>query len=162
MASTRWSPTSLAVHSSLLHWPSRNHSAASQVDVASLPPGSADITLVIDSITGDNGRLGFDPTTNCIGVAAAAVLELLGHRVVPGAGAAAGRTGGSGSGGVSGGGAVTLRLSLEKGLPLGSGLGSSAASAAAAAEAVSDWGGGVRAGGVCPWLSLKIVVQFFM
>ena len=130
--------------------------------MASLPPGSADITLVIDSITGDNGRLGFDPTTNCIGVAAAAVLELLGHRVVPGAGAAAGRTGGSGSGGVSGGGAVTLRLSLEKGLPLGSGLGSSAASAAAAAEAVSDWGGGVRAGGVCPWLSLKIVVQFFM
>lgn len=69
--------------------------------------------VAIEAITGDGGRLSLDPADNCIGIAAAETLKLLG----------------SPSCGVS--------LTLHKGLPLGSGLGSSAASAAAAAWAVN-------------------------
>ena len=74
-----------------------------------LAPGS----VLITSMTGDNGRLSLDPQKNCCGIAAAATLKLLGVT----------------SCGVS--------LECTKGLPLGSGLGSSAASAAAAAWAVN-------------------------
>jgi len=76
----------------------------------SLAPGE----VVIEGITGDGGRLGRDPATNCIGIAARETLRLLG--AAPSCGVA---------------------LTLRKGLPLGSGLGSSAASAAAAAWAVN-------------------------
>lgn len=69
--------------------------------------------VVIDSIEGDGGRLSLDPAQNCVGIAAAETLRLLGQ---PSCGVA---------------------LTLQKGLPLGSGLGSSAASAAAAAWAVN-------------------------
>lgn len=69
--------------------------------------------VVIESITGDNGRLSLVAADNCVGIAAAETLKLLG----------------SPSCGVS--------LTLHKGLPLGSGMGSSAASAAAAAWAVN-------------------------
>lgn len=74
--------------------------------------------LIIEKIEGDNGRLTLDPTKNCIGVAAAETLKLLGQPTC----------------GVS--------LTLHKGLPLGSGMGSSAASAAAAAWAVNGLFGG--------------------
>ena len=74
-----------------------------------LAPGS----VVITSMTGDNGRLSLDPDKNCCGIAAAATLKLLNVT----------------SCGVS--------LECTKGLPLGSGLGSSAASAAAASWAVN-------------------------
>lgn len=70
--------------------------------------------IVIEAIEGDGGRLSPDPTKNCIGIAAAETLRLMG---------------GSASCGIG--------LSLSKGLPLGSGMGSSAASAAAAAQAVN-------------------------
>jgi len=69
--------------------------------------------VVIERIEGDGGRLGLDPATNCVGIAAAETLKLIGQP----------------SCGVS--------LTLHKGLPLGSGMGSSAASAAAAAWAVN-------------------------
>lgn len=69
--------------------------------------------VFIEAIEGDNGRLTLDAKKNCIGVAAAETLRLLGQP----------------SCGVS--------LSLKKGLPLGSGMGSSAASGAAAAWAVN-------------------------
>lgn len=69
--------------------------------------------IVIEKIEGDGGRLSLDPANNCIGVAAAETLKLLGQPTC----------------GVS--------LTLHKGLPLGSGMGSSAASAAAAAWAVN-------------------------
>jgi len=76
----------------------------------SLQPGE----VIIEDITGDGGRLGRDPATNCVGIAAKETMRLLG--AAPSCGVA---------------------LSLRKGLPLGSGLGSSAASAAAAAWAVN-------------------------
>lgn len=69
--------------------------------------------VVVSSITGDGGRLSLDPAKNCAGIAAAAMLTLLGS---PDCG---------------------VEVSVAKGLPLGSGLGSSAASAAAAAAAVA-------------------------
>ncbi len=69
--------------------------------------------VVLDEITGDDGRLPRTVGRNTACVAAQIVLERLGT-----------------SGGV--------RLHLEKGLPLASGLGSSAASAAAAAVAVNE------------------------
>jgi homoserine kinase len=78
--------------------------------VPSLQPGE----VVIEDITGDGGRLGRDPATNCVGIAAKEAMRLLG--AAPSCGVA---------------------LRLKKGLPLGSGLGSSAASAAAAAWAVN-------------------------
>lgn len=74
------------------------------------PPG----TLVIESIEGDNGRLSLIPSDNCVGIAAAETLRLMG--AMPSCG---------------------IGLSLKKGLPLGSGMGSSAASAAAGAVAVN-------------------------
>jgi homoserine kinase len=76
----------------------------------SLQPGE----VVIEDIVGDGGRLGRDPATNCVGIAAKETMRLLG--AAPSCGVA---------------------LRLKKGLPLGSGLGSSAASAAAAAWAVN-------------------------
>jgi homoserine kinase len=74
------------------------------------PPG----TLIIESIEGDNGRLSLIPSDNCVGIAAAETLRLMG--AIPSCG---------------------IGLSLKKGLPLGSGMGSSAASAAAGAVAVN-------------------------
>ena len=81
--------------------------------VRSMPP-----KVVIRSITGDGGRLSMDPSQNCVGVVAVAMLSALAPSelsMLPG----------------------SLWLELEKGLPLGSGLGSSAASSAAAALAVN-------------------------
>ena len=69
--------------------------------------------VVIDSITGDGGRLSLVAAENCCGIAAAETLRLLSVQ----------------SAGVA--------LTVRKGMPLGSGLGSSAASAAAAAWAVN-------------------------
>ncbi|MES1256638.1 MAG: homoserine kinase [Acidobacteriota bacterium] len=67
--------------------------------------------VTIDSIAGDGGRLPLEAARNTAGVAAAALLRVLGeHRGVV--------------------------LSIRKGLPLASGLGGSAASAAAAVVAV--------------------------
>jgi homoserine kinase len=70
--------------------------------------------VAIVAIDGDEGGLSHDPLTNCVGVAARAVLDRFGPR---GAG---------------------VRLRLQKGLPLGSGLGSSAASSVAAAVATAS------------------------
>eukprot|EP00192_Tetraselmis_astigmatica_P013162 CAMPEP_0117665380 /NCGR_PEP_ID=MMETSP0804-20121206/9778_1 /TAXON_ID=1074897 /ORGANISM="Tetraselmis astigmatica, Strain CCMP880" /LENGTH=319 /DNA_ID=CAMNT_0005472787 /DNA_START=281 /DNA_END=1240 /DNA_ORIENTATION=- len=70
--------------------------------------------VVVESITGDNGRLSLAAEDNCAGIGAAEVLK---------------RLPGPPSCGVS--------LKLMKGLPLGSGMGSSAASAAAGAAAVN-------------------------
>ncbi|CAH9092704.1 unnamed protein product [Cuscuta europaea] len=72
----------------------------------------------ISEITGAGNKLSKDPLWNCSGIAAIAVMKMLGIQ------------------------SVGLSLSLEKGLPLGSGLGSSAASAAAAAVAVNEIFGG--------------------
>lgn len=69
--------------------------------------------VVIDSITGDDGRLPLDPSKNTAGIAAAYVLEQL---MIHSEG---------------------VRLTIHKGLPLESGLGSSAASAVGAAVAVN-------------------------
>lgn len=71
--------------------------------------------VVINSITGDNGKLTLEPEQNCVGIAALETLKLF--------------PGGLPSCGVA--------LELDKGLPLGSGMGSSAASAAAACWAVN-------------------------
>ncbi|CAI5522172.1 unnamed protein product [Closterium sp. Naga37s-1] len=100
-----------------------DHVTARILDVPAPPSGN----IIIESIEGDNGRLGFDPTTNCIGIAARATMELLGLY------------GPNCKGGSSGSGSnlPVIGLTLNKGLPLGSGLGSSAASAAAAAVAVN-------------------------
>lgn len=68
--------------------------------------------VVIEEITGDDGRLAHDPAKNTAGVAATEALRIIGAK-----------------------GGVALRL--HKNMPLGSGLGSSAASAAAAAWAVA-------------------------
>ncbi|CAI9109723.1 OLC1v1009597C1 [Oldenlandia corymbosa var. corymbosa] len=70
--------------------------------------------ISISNISGAGKKLSKDPLWNCAGIAAIAVMKMLGIR------------------------SVGLSLSLEKGLPLGSGLGSSAASAAAAAVAVNE------------------------
>lgn len=69
--------------------------------------------VVIESITGDQGRLPLDPAKNTAGVSA---LYLLGQLGIKDQG---------------------VRLHIEKGLPLASGLGSSAASAVAGAVAVN-------------------------
>ncbi len=68
--------------------------------------------VIIEEISGDNGRLSLDPAKNTAGVAARETLKIIGA-----------------TGGVA--------LKLHKNMPLGSGLGSSAASAAAAAWAVA-------------------------
>jgi homoserine kinase len=68
--------------------------------------------VVIDSITGDGGRLTRDPLKNTAGIAATFVLNQLGVK-------------------------EGLKLSIVKGLPLESGLGSSAASAVAGAVAAN-------------------------
>lgn len=68
--------------------------------------------IMIECITGDEGRLSCVSGENCAGIAGKATLELLGVQ------------------------SLGISLTLHKGLPLGSGLGSSAASAAAAAAAV--------------------------
>jgi homoserine kinase len=68
--------------------------------------------VVVEDITGDGGRLPYDPDKNTAAIAAAEVLKI--------AGSSAG-----------------LRLWLDKGLPLASGMGSSAASAVAAAVATN-------------------------
>jgi homoserine kinase len=73
------------------------------------PP--ADPLVLIDDITGDQGRLPRDATKNTAGVAARALLALLGER-------------------------RGVALTINKGLPLSSGLGGSAASAVAAVVAV--------------------------
>src|SRR5438309_11422431 len=65
----------------------------------------------IDEITGDQGRLPRDAAKNTAGVAAQALLTILGER-------------------------RGVALSIRKGLPLSSGLGGSAASAVAAVKAV--------------------------
>src|SRR5580765_4375363 len=65
----------------------------------------------IDDITGDGGRLPRDASRNTAGVAAQALLDVLGER-------------------------RGVTLTIRKGLPLASGLGGSAASAAAAVAAV--------------------------
>lgn len=70
--------------------------------------------VVLESISGDGGRLSLEPENNCAGIAALETVKLFG--AVPSCG---------------------IGLTLEKGLPLGSGMGSSAASAAAAAAAVN-------------------------
>lgn len=80
-----------------------------------LEPGK----VVIESITGDSGRLSLDAPLNCAGIAAIETIKLFGATPACGIG-----------------------LTLEKGLPLGSGMGSSAASAAAAAAAVNALFGG--------------------
>lgn len=72
-------------------------------------------TVVLESISGDGGRLSLEPRNNCAGIAALETVKILG--AVPSCG---------------------IGLTLEKGLPLGSGMGSSAASAAAAAVAVNS------------------------
>ncbi|CAI5927800.1 unnamed protein product [Closterium sp. NIES-64] len=100
-----------------------DHVTARILDVPAPPSGN----IIIESIEGDNGRLGFDPTTNCIGIAARATMELLGLYGLDGKGGSSG----------SGSNLPVIGLTLNKGLPLGSGLGSSAASAAAAAVAVN-------------------------
>lgn len=66
----------------------------------------------IVAITGDGGRLSYNPSENTAAVAANSVLRMLHAR-------------------------EGVRIWLEKGLPLGSGLGSSAASAVAAAVATN-------------------------
>jgi len=71
----------------------------------------------IDDIQGDEGRLPRDAARNTAGVAAAALLEMLGE-------------------------SRGVRLRIRKGLPLASGLGGSAASAAAAVAAVNALCGG--------------------
>lgn len=68
--------------------------------------------VIIEEISGDGGRLSFDPARNTAGVAALETLKIIGA-----------------TDGVA--------LKLHKNMPLGSGLGSSAASAAAAAWAVA-------------------------
>ncbi|CAM6071093.1 unnamed protein product [Sphagnum tenellum] len=75
--------------------------------------------IMIESITGDEGRLSCVSGENCAGIAGKATLELLGVQ------------------------SVGISLTLHKGLPLGSGLGSSAASAAAAAAAVNGLFGSI-------------------
>lgn len=83
------------------------------VVVARAIPSTPGGTLVIEGIEGDGGRLSLIAEENCVGIAAAETLKLLG---TPTCG---------------------VGLSLRKGLPLGSGMGSSAASAAAGAAAVN-------------------------
>jgi homoserine kinase len=120
--------------------------------------------VVIESITGDGGRLTLDPAKNCIGVAATETLKLLGQvscgvslklekvRSKPHATCSpsgGGRCNPRGSSIPDHGAASTRRGHHSQrcrasrpphalqGLPLGSGMGSSAASAAAAAVAVN-------------------------
>jgi homoserine kinase len=71
--------------------------------------------LVLEEITGDQGRLSREPGKNTATVAALRILERAKEGASPG-----------------------IRLALRKGLPLASGMGSSAASAVAAALAVKD------------------------
>jgi homoserine kinase len=73
--------------------------------------GGADSLVRIDDITGDHGRLPRDAAKNTAGVAARALLAILGER-------------------------RGVALTIDKGLPLSSGLGGSAASASAAVVAV--------------------------
>src|SRR4249920_3511582 len=82
------------------------HAPGDEVTARLAPPG-----VTIDDITGDQGRLTRDPARNTAGVAAQALLNILG-----------------GNRGVA--------LTIRKGLPLSSGLGGSAASAVAAGVAV--------------------------
>ncbi|MEO1267311.1 MAG: homoserine kinase [Myxococcota bacterium] len=70
--------------------------------------------VVLEAITGDEGRLPLDPALNTTTVAAQQALDLLSAPAHMG-----------------------LRITLHKGLPLGSGLGSSAASAVAGAMAAA-------------------------
>src|SRR5215468_2621720 len=76
-------------------------------EVTATPAPSGRPQVVIEEITGDEGRLPRDQARNTAGVAARALLEALGETR-----------------------GVTLRI--RKGLPLSSGLGGSAASAVAA------------------------------
>mmetsp|Transcript_26650 Transcript_26650/g.44650 ORF Transcript_26650/g.44650 Transcript_26650/m.44650 type:complete len:418 (+) Transcript_26650:430-1683(+) len=71
--------------------------------------------VIIEKISGDEGRLSMVAKENCAGIAAWETLKLLGVEKDYG-----------------------LSIVLDKGLPLGSGLGSSAASAGAAAWAVNE------------------------
>ena len=71
----------------------------------------------IDDISGDGGRIPREPEKNTAGVAAQAVLQMLGEK-------------------------RGVALTIRKGLPLSSGLGGSAASAAAAVVAVNALVGG--------------------
>jgi homoserine kinase len=73
--------------------------------------GGRDPEVLIDDITGDQGRLPRDPAKNTASVAAQALLRALGER-------------------------RGVALTIRKGLPLSSGLGGSAASAVAAVVAV--------------------------
>ncbi|KAL8267962.1 hypothetical protein R6Q59_001760 [Mikania micrantha] len=75
---------------------------------------SGEVSITDITGAGNSKKLTKNPTWNCAGIAAIAVMKMLNIR------------------------SVGLSLSLEKGLPLGSGLGSSAASAAAAAVAVNE------------------------
>ncbi|RWR93724.1 homoserine kinase [Cinnamomum micranthum f. kanehirae] len=75
-------------------------------------PGTVSISS-IDGIGSASKKLSCNPLWNCAGIAAIAVMRMIGVR------------------------SVGISLSLDKGLPLGSGLGSSAASAAAAAAGVN-------------------------
>lgn len=68
--------------------------------------------VIIEAVSGDDGRLSLDPSRNTAGIAARETLKIIGTTT-----------------------GVAVRL--HKGMPLGSGLGSSAASAAAAAWAVA-------------------------
>ncbi|NIP24762.1 MAG: homoserine kinase [Phycisphaerae bacterium] len=68
--------------------------------------------VIIETVSGDDGRLSLDPSKNTAGVAARETLQIIGT-------------------------ATGVVIKLHKGMPLGSGLGSSAASAAAAAWAVA-------------------------
>jgi homoserine kinase len=78
---------------------------------ARLQPSVDNALVIIDDISGDDGRLPRDATRNTAAVAARALLDALGER-------------------------RAVALSIRKGLPLASGLGGSAASAAAAVVAV--------------------------
>lgn len=115
--------------------------------------------VVIQAIEGDGGRLSLEPSDNCVGIAAAETLKLLGspscgvaltlNKVRPavawlaGAGLAAAAGGTRGAGGRRAARRADLHSPAAppgpdaQGLPLGSGMGSSAASAAAAAWAVN-------------------------
>lgn len=68
--------------------------------------------VIIEAVSGDDGRLSLDPSKNTAGVAAQETLKIIGTT-------------------------TGVVIKLHKGMPLGSGLGSSAASAAAAAWAVA-------------------------
>jgi homoserine kinase len=94
--------------------------------VARIAEGSGIVSL---KVTGDDGRLGSDPTRDCAALAGAAVLARLEVTEGDGPGYAGGRP-------------VGVAMEVHKGLPLSSGMGGSAASAVGGAVAVNALLGG--------------------